>query len=360
MECGKRADPSKDGLAGMSVVQLREKVQTLYPFIANPKSLSRKVLCDLINKDCASLGGLINKQNSCYLDSTLIALFHNMSPYFITNVFEKKLDYNSNQKLQAIAEAIQQSLHMVFTSVINGKCGALSRLRKGFQAFDHYYSRTLFRTEHLDWEHAQLEPADVVKILIRMFQIPNDCKYKFESYGYAKRKKYLVTSEIRETNIADIIISADDIYSKNSYDMKSELLPQHKTRATFDADNLWKPSENAAYNKQQIIKTYLKAPMLIIQVARVFAGKKIKTAVVPILNIKLKENTKKLYLTSIICHHGSNVNHGHYTCYIVCKNDWYHYDDIGFQKMKLIGDVQTLFKHNDNFVLRNAVNFIYI
>lgn len=138
-----------------------------------------------------------------------------------------------------------------------------------------------------------------------------------------------------------------------------DIVPQNIDKTAFDSDNLWKPVENVSYDTKLEIKTYTKSPMMIVHISRTFVDQKLKTVVIPLLSIKLKENTRTLSLRSIIVHHGDTMQSGHYTCYIRCKKYFYHYDDLNFVNMKFIGDYQKLFAMNEHNVLKNATDFIY-
>ena len=51
---------------------------------------------------------------------------------------------------------------------------------------------------------------------------------------------------------------------------------------------------------------------------------------------------------------------GHYTSMIECGGRWYHYDDIGFSRMKLVGTHEDVWDYRNGFVLRNCTNVAYV
>lgn len=187
--CGKKQNPNIHGLSGLSVKELK-KVKLLYPYITNIHKYKRAELCNLLAKNCESLGGLINKSNSCYLDSILIALFHNINPYIYDEILKKPVHFN-NDELQNIAREIQKLLRTVYNSISKGVKGFCVRLRNSFEKFDKIYSKVYnVRLEDIDWKSEQLEPKDVINILIKIFKIPDDCYYKIQTYGIKNRKKF--------------------------------------------------------------------------------------------------------------------------------------------------------------------------
>lgn len=355
--CGKKKRKDYPGFQGMSVVQLRQQVQHLYPYLTKLNNVKRQELCDILSRNCDTLGGLTNKVNSCYIDSILMALFHNHNPYLKENVINKQVKF-TNSGLQDTAVTIQDMLSKINDAIVQGKRGACSRLRAAFQQFDRIYSNEIAGIEQLDWKNSQLEPADVIKALIRVFNIPNDCRYRFQTYGVKGRKKYLITNETRETTFADALISADSLYEQSKISMK-QFIPIEKTVTEFDTENLWKPNENMEFSKKLVIKTYIKAPIFVVHVSRVFGNEKLTTPIVPEVSLKLKDNKHILHLRSIIVHHGNSPDSGHYTCYLLCQNTWFHYNDINFTGLEEVGDLKKVLKHDGGFVLRNAVNFIY-
>jgi hypothetical protein len=361
MPCGTKKKTGATGLEGMKVDELKEHVKTAYPYLTKVKNMKRKELCELLEKDCPNLGGLVNKQNSCYLDSTLVGLFHAVNPYVRKYIFDKNLEY-TDPELQESSLAIQKMLRGVYGAINKGNKGACTSLRNAFHKFDKRSASLGARLETLDWKTSQLEPADVIKILIRVFDIPSNCKYNIKRYTLVKKRKVFINEEDVNTTFADPIISSDLLYGKKHFDLK-KYIPQEKNKVVFDNDNKWKPfpdtDPDIQYKHKITVKTYRKASMFSVHISRAFGDEKIKTPVVPMMTLKLKENTRPLHLRSIIVHHGDDPESGHYTCYIRCQRHWYHYDDLAFNKLQLVGDHDKMFKMNKYYVLKNMSDLIF-
>jgi ubiquitin C-terminal hydrolase len=354
-KCGLKKIKDIHGLGGMSVQDLKTKVKLLYPYMTNIHKMKREELCQLLGKDCKVLGGLVNKNNSCYLDSILIGLFHAHNPYIRKVIFDTPV-HHDDTKLQEEATKIQKLLRGVYGTINRGNRGACSHLRLAFQNFDKRYSEVVAHVEHLDWKNSQLEPADVVKQLIRVFNIPNDCKYIIQNYTKVKRKKVLVNEETVSTTFADPIITPDILYGKKYVDLR-EYIPNEISHVKFDEDNKWKPIPGVEYDNKISIKKYIKAPLLSIHIQRVFGDSKLKTPVIPAMTIKLKGST--LHLRSILVHEGSSTNYGHYVAYILCQKKWYLYNDLGFEKMELVGSHDKMFRINKHYILKNMTQLLY-
>lgn len=371
-DCGKKQNPAANAntLLSKSVIDLRRQVKGLYPYKQRLRDIPRQELCDMLNKNCHTLGGLVNQRNSCYLDSVLMALLHDVSPYIKTHILEANLDLlyrNQAEYLLNLAKRIQRGLNLSLQGVMDGKRFHCETLRGIFQKYDTYYRNNVDASlEKVDWINSQLEPQDVIKLFVRVFKLGDNCRYEMKVYGYEKGKKYLVTDETRQYDVSGLIISADVLYKfqeeNETYEMADMLLPVSKTTTVLDEENWWRTPTmpGKVFRKKQEYIRYLEAPMLIISAQRNFADMKVRTCVRPVLYIKLKHNLRRLTLSSIICHHGNSVDYGHYTAFLLCKNDWYHYDDLGYKKLTRIGNEKELFSWNHRFVLKNSVSFIYV
>lgn len=353
MSCGKKQNDALDGYAAMSVTQLRQLVKEQYPYVKQVRLLNRDELCALLNKDCVGMGGLTNKANSCYLDSALISLLFMNCPYIHNEILHKQLNHQ-DPELQTCALRIQRMLVTIYDAIEKGKRGACSKLREAFELFDTMYADKIGKIEKLDWRREQLEPADVFKFLIRVFQIGDDCEYEFKSYSVAKGHKTPLTDEIRKGTFADCMIGID-VLSKDNFSDLSKYVPKHTERIRI----LKRDVGDDGILRKMIVKKYVKAPLFTVHVQRVMSGGKIQTPIVPFPTLKLKNNENVLHLRAVIVHHGSSADHGHYTSYLRCKQFWYHYDDLAFEKMVKIGSTKQLFLQNKNYVLRNCVNLIY-
>jgi uncharacterized UBP type Zn finger protein len=342
----------------LSVTELRKKVRSLYPELTKVSTYKKAELCSLLSLNCKRLGGFIWNDNSCYFNSTLIALLHGDNGYLHNNILDSKVEHN-NKKLTEIVKEIQKRLVSIKESVFEGHRGYSNSLRILFDQFQTEYTKIVPKFEKLNWLTEQLEPSDVIKALFNMFRVKDACKYQFVSIGINKESKDIITDEVRDTNIADLIIDPMMIYEQDEFDL-SKIVPKSEVKSVFkDKETRWKADNGKIYTKNIIRKKYLEAPAFIIEIVRNFGGEKITTKVEPPLLIKMKNNKRPLYLKSIIVHHGKDADGGHYTCFLYCQGHWYHYNDLGFKRMELIGDTKELFEYKRGFVLKNMTNLFY-
>jgi virulence-associated protein VapD len=361
-ECGKRVKKGADGLLGKDLSTLKKEVKRLNPDVQYVDRMTRQELSVML-RNCEDLGGLAWKDNSCYMDSILVALFHLPDSYFI-NTFIQKAPKHKNKELNAIALEIKRVLRGAVYVIQKKHIAYCMSLRTLMKQFDAMYQRVYdVRIEEVEWMHTQLEPSDVIRAFLRIFDVPNDCEYKFSYFGIKRggTNKRHVSDGTRQTNFADVQIEADELLKQanNVLDI-SDYLPIMETRDIFEDDELWKPEPNKEYGTRVVRKTYTKAPALYVHIGRNFGGEKLKTLIHPVKKLKLRGNDRPLYLRSILIHHGDDADHGHYTCYLHCKDDWYHYNDMGFKQHKLTGKLETVLKENDKYVMRNLVGLVYV
>lgn len=335
-------------------------------------------LCELIAQDCKSLDGPIWQNNSCYLDSFIVGMFH-----FDNNKIVDLLNHshynNKDTHLYEISRSIKQNIISIHKTIINGDQAYCTDLRNLLSQFDRYYDKNVKKIEMIDWKSSQLEPADLIHFLNRCFKIPNNVEVYKEFYGTNKLKrillkkdKTLVYTRKISSNFAAVMIPVEDLFSMDQILLK-KYLPKNKSDAIFDEENLWKPTPHPnvskndnktntsilSYRRKIEKTTFLEAPCFFIHIPRKYPGMKLTTPLYPLQKIKLKNNKYSLYLRSIIVHHGGDSG-GHYTVYIRCKNDWYHYNDMfDGKKVKHFGSFDDILKYRDGYILKNCTNLVY-
>jgi ubiquitin C-terminal hydrolase len=332
------------------IEELKEKI----PTIKNSNNYKKSEICKILQKDCDHLNGMVNHANSCYFDSFLVSLFH-----FDNNLIKTIKYKSSNKELQDIAKKIIINIK----DIKNTK--SCNDLRKLFQDYDHLYTQENKKFKAINWTTSQQEPFDLIYFLHRLIKIPNNIKVSRELYGTNKNKKILLKKDVDFVSskksllvdFASIYIDGSELYDKSILNLK-KYIPKQKIVTEFDEENLWKPSSEQIYKKKIEKIQYLSGDLFFIHIGRLFAGEKLDTDITIPYTIKLKENKYDLYLQSIIVHHGGSKG-GHYTSFINCSGNWYHYDDINFKKMKLIGSYEVLKKYKSEYIFKNCTDLIY-
>lgn len=352
--------------------ELIQQVHDKNPYLKGLSIYNKNELCTLLTKPCANMGGLVNENNSCYFDSFLVAMLHDSDDFI--KIIKTAPYAESNNTLNAVAEEIRATLIQISNSIEKGSITKCTNLRLLATKYDSLYcdifkikraSKITYPFDMLDWKHSQLEPSDVVKLLNRVFRIPNDVNFHQTLYGSNKKRKVLrkidmelVVTENKITNFAGIYIDAEHLFMSSQLLLK-KFIPKHKNEVIFDdSSNYWKPQNGKSYRRKIEVITYKSAPRLFIHIARLFAGEKLTTEVVAPIKVKLRDNKRNLYLKSIIVHHG-HAEGGHYTAMLECGGEWYHYNDIAYTKLKKIGSYDDLLKYKDGYVFKNCTNIMY-
>ena len=326
---------------------------------------TKKELCAILSKKCGTIGGFKNESNSCYLDSTLLALFHFPNNQFLSVLTDAPLILIDDKKGSQLGTQLINALVQMYDVVSSGNVLYCTDLRQLIYQYDKYY-RKEHTIEKLKWKTEQLEPADVLMFFERLVDLPRHVQTQTEVYATNKKSKIvkredkILVRSSKSTTSSSILIDAADLFGKTTVSLKS-YIPKYYIDQTFDEDAPWKPSEIKKKSFLRRIEkiTYLSAPYLFVHISRLMDDTKLKTFVNAPTKIKLKNNKKNLYLQSIIVHHG-NGSGGHYTCFIKCKNQWYHYDDLSFKgKLVKIGDFDALIKWKDMYIFKNCTDLIY-
>ena len=348
--------------------QLLEKASNELPHLLSPYRYNKAELCAILDNDCNNIGGFNNERNSCYLDSFLVALFH-----FEDNNYLVKCILKNNAFVlpdSTLAMAIKRELLRKYSQVVSTKqktSDYCTNLRQLFQRYDKAYKRAGHYLEPINWTTEQQEPNDVLRFLMRVFVFPDDsvkCIRKIWGANNSKTK-VLIRKEHFTTNIADFVIPTEALAKSKEFNLQKYLRAAVNV-VKFPKGEFWKADGNIQYQRRIESVKVIGAPSLIIQVPRLYYSDdgdidRLLTFISAPESIKFKENKKRLYLRSIIIHLGG-INAGHYTSVVMCKGNWYYYDDLTYKgrgKMQLIGDFDRLKKWKKGIVFKNCTNLIY-
>ena len=257
------------------------------------------------------LGMLTFDSNSCYLDCTLMALFHRPNVLWTQKLLNTAHLRKFSTKLAKQADNTAKELLAVYNTIHQqGKTMSCTELRSALHDFDELYYKT-YKTatrDDVEWKETQQEPRDVINVLQRLFNITDDVNVEFTGSDGDINK--------RKLGFADVIVPS--AYLKVNEKVRlDDFIP-----VTFDPETKTK-------------KKYVNASVLWVTFERTYAVDgdldnqiKLNTQVYPMEKITLEK--KKLECVSIIIHHGNSPHIGHYTCLIKHSKEevWYHYDDM--------------------------------
>ena len=178
-ECGRKKlkKGAPGSLAALTVNEMRERLK------ARVNAMKRSELCEAMMNLKPKLKpklklkpkqtGLLayNGANSCYIDSTLMALFQVDHAWLNRHFLSKAPVYlplrDLVSKIQAELQSIYKHIHGAGAAPL--KC---SNIRKMFTQFDKEYQVVYKRrVERIEWRRTQQEPRDVLDILLRIFDV---------------------------------------------------------------------------------------------------------------------------------------------------------------------------------------------
>jgi hypothetical protein len=290
------------------------------------KICSEKQILNKETKRCVNKNGMIGKKiliknekihlfwkkNSCYIDSILVALFHNK------NLLKFPMKKYNNKKLNYLVHSINNELIKLFNIIStrnenNEKHCSL--LRKLISTFYNELKLKIINSNE-NWIDSQLDVFDFLDLCEYIYDIKNNLKFK-------ERTNLNFTNFIFNIPI-DYLLNKKKVFIK-------KIFPSY--------DNI----------------TLLKADNLFLKIFRNLDTFKLETKIIPANKLKLPENSFFLYLNSIIIHYGNNKS-GHYICLYKYYNKWFEYDDLQ-QKSTYIGSLNKIIQ-NDNYI-SNITALVY-
>lgn len=261
--------------------------------------------------------------NSCYIDSTIFALFLVNKKWLFKNILSKKEVHLSHPDVASIAHNIKTELNDLYKKKKSKP--SCSRLRSLFHEFDQSYTRAYkVRIEPFDWLTTQQEPRDVINMLLRVFEIPEDIKGK-------------VNEDNRMFFFNAPYISAADL-QKRKIEF-SNYFPVHDDKSAAKT-------------------VYEAGTVVVLNIERNFLETKITKELKFPAEVTMP-NGSILHLVAAIKHSGARSSGGHYTTfYKDTKGQWKHYDDLG-PKSTYIGSFEDMTNYQKKGILKNCTTLIY-
>jgi uncharacterized UBP type Zn finger protein len=260
-----------------------------------------------------------NDNNSCYIDSVMMALLHpivthHTSNYWYSFLFKKSvksLDVEAVRgELKKLLKNINNVLNKDYTEVEYMTCFNLRTLFNKFSTYNSNHDN--------EWTHSQQDPVDVIYILEHLFDIPQRNIFRINGSG------------IEKTSIIGLQIPAYMLRDKATF---RTFFPSF-----YDTDT----KTNRVFEKSDMIYIQLNRNWLDIE--------KIKTEFV------FPRKISNMNMVSIILHLGSSPTSGHYvTIMRLNHKSWLYYDGMS-TNMAYIDDSDL---YNSD-VKRNAVGILYV
>lgn len=305
------------------------------------KCKNDKILNPITNF-CVKKNGIIGKKiilnnekihlywndNSCYLDSILVSLFHNKDIELINYPLINFKNNDLNKKAKFIKKELYKIYEIIAERKINKKIEKCFLLREYINDFYNnlinIYPNKIIIEEYENWIDSQLDIFDFLNLYEKIFNIPNNITIKEGNNLYNSNFFYNIPN--------DLLLHKNKVFIK-------KILPSFKIK-----------------NNDLIIQTtILKADKLFLKIFRNLHYFKLETKIIPSKTLKLPKNNFNLYLTSIIIHYG-NKDGGHYICLYKFNDKWFEYDDMN-KSPTYIGSLNKIIQ-NDNYI-SNIVGLVY-
>jgi hypothetical protein len=236
-------------------------------------------------------------------------------------IFDPRQKPHANHaRVSLVASQIREELVGIKTATATATC---KNLRKLLERFDEVYQNEYnVRVEPIEWKRTQQEPRDLIGMMIRVFEIPIDVQMT-------------VNGDRRSAAFNSPYIPSADLNAKKRLRVDT-YFPVYHDAATV---------------------VYTSAVVIALNVDRNFLGEK-QTSIVQFDKDIDMPDAKKLSLVSIVIHHGSSVESGHYTAMLKKNGVWYHYDDVG-PDMTRVGSFSDMITWRKGFVGRNCTVLFY-
>lgn len=330
---------------------------------------------------------LKNANNSCYLDSLFVALFHHDNIFIQNAIFKNEIN-KGNKDLENIANKILDELINIYNLIANTleekEVQICVNIRKLFNNYKDLYMKLYPKNTsfaYINYERDQTEPVEILNILTIIFNFNSIVKLNTSKWGTNYNIEPDINSIIKNKPINSKkheetftqYIHYNDLLGKKLINIK-DFFPVRTDITHFEKEEyFWRPDDkdpsikySTKIEQIEIIDTSL----LFIHIKRLIKNNengygdeeeilndtiKLDTKVIPEKKIILKSG-KILKLYSIIIQNGINIE-GHYICLYNCNDVWYKYDDIG-PKIDKIGTINDIINHDT--YLKNCTDFLYI
>jgi len=291
-----------------------------------------KMILDMNDKDNSNSNNknlnIINENNSCFLDSLLVAFFHFKNKEIFNLFFNSEIKDFNNPKLKKMGNLIKKELFNIYSFIHksnhneNEEYIYCSLFRKLLQYYYDIYIQLFPKNKILynsndNWIRKQIDIFELLNYLSIIFD--------FKS----KKMTKIIDGQNKVYSNFIIEIPVYELIGKKKLNI-NELFPSKTERYELDDENKYRNSRGELISFYEKRREYIKTSSFIyFQIYRNMGSEeKIRTSIEYPEEIKIKENSKNLKIKSLIIHLGESVNSGHYITIIKRRNKWYIYNDM--------------------------------
>lgn len=343
----------KNGKIGKTIINKKKSVSSLSSLsnniikkdcppekIMNPKTKRcvlkngkiGKMILDMNDKDNSNNNNfnILNENNSCFLDSLLVAFFHFKNKEIFNLFFNSEINDFNNPKLKKMGNLIKKELFNIYSFIHksnhnnNDKEDFMycSLFRKLLQYYYDIYIQLFPKNKILynsndNWIRKQIDIFELLNYLSIIF-------------NFKSKKMTKIIDGLNKVYSNFIIeIPVYELIGKKKLNL-NDLFPSKTERYQLDEENKYRNSKGDLVSFYEKKKEYIKTSSFIyFQIYRNMGSEeKVRTLLEYPEEIKIKENSKNLKMKSLIIHLGESVNSGHYITIIKREKRWYKYNDM--------------------------------
>ena len=329
---------------------------------------------------CEKIRPLTWTGNSCYIDSTIFALFINSTPFseYILNtpitqdtqLMNKKYTCgNTKEESLQNRTAIQTELRNIVQS-IHGQGPWIKNVSKLRKLFKH--------CNQIGEGFCDKESHDAGEVLTYLLSIlpPSDFRAvrvsTYASNNLTSNPDLTLTTQ-QQLNLSVVlevpVYTLEELPKNMSTNISSFLTQKDDTQFESSSD-YYKPTsgpgQGQAFQRKITQSEVLSAPILIFRLHRntpiynddyeQIGTKIIDASITPEETIILPSSQQIFNLSAITLYYQH-----HYVCYYLCDNEWYFYNDTSDEPIKKIGSYADLLKstYNNKTIQTYGTNYYY-
>ena len=328
--------------------------------------------------------GLVNINNSCYIDSVLMALFGRSNNIVNKYILNKPISSLIEEKNKSIVCGSTPEKDFKIRTLIQDELKRLAKIIRN-EANNNTNNNTQSQTSNMNntctnlrkiikhcktnQSFASSDMQDAGEFLIYIFNIFNVQIMKLSKVVYVTNDLSPEPNVNKLVKVTSRVDTSSPIYIINLLGNEPEINLERYTGnivedAVLSEDNLYKHQETKKKYRRKIdVSSILETSYLIFNVQRAsgthLSHKKLYTPVIAPENLIIGGKTQ-LFLTSIITHVGSSSG-GHYTCYVkLSSGDWIYYDDFATSYSDMIttvGDYNDMLRYTPSISTSGTLYF---
>jgi ubiquitin C-terminal hydrolase len=310
--------------------------------------------------------GLRYQENSCWMDSVLVALFAVENRYIKENILEKdvwlipKHPWSEKCDTREAARKMQTEFRRLMISMERKEESYCVNIRQ--MILDCLLSRTFGKT-------TQEESGEFVMYLFELFDVTNCTLHEVIHQTSILKKPF-------SRNDTDFVLTRTNVLASSYPVVQISPFVISQNESTTLRDLILLPDDSGELERRtelgyrrRITQTIpIKCNYLIVLAKRNDSeiGVFLTNEIIPdqdlYLPLQSEDPSIRLTLHAIVVWRGTyiiseKINQGHWTTYLKCKDLWYYYDDMA-DKLKEVGDYNALLGHPPD-LSRFGVLFFY-